>query len=70
MLFDKPFFNEFAVQCPVPSDELLKILCKKGILGGISLKNSGYENGLLIAVTEKRSKEELDRFINALEDAA
>jgi len=66
LLFDKPFFNEFAVQCPIESEELLKILCEKNFLAGISLRNEGYDNGLLIAVTEKRTKEEMDTFVEEL----
>jgi len=70
LLFNSPFFNEFAVNCPMPSENLLKSLCDKSILGGISLKDAGYENGLLVAVTEKRTKKELDRFAEALKDTA
>ena len=38
-----------------------------GFFAGIDLKKYGYENQLLIAVTEKRSKEEMDKFAEILE---
>lgn len=65
--YDQPFFNEFAFKFNMPVNKLLENLKKAGILGGISLKEllgSEFENCLLIAVTEKRTKEELDLFVN------
>jgi len=65
-----PFFNEFAVETPVPPKELLPRLRERGFLGGVDLEPFGHENALLIAVTEKRTREELDGFVEALKEVA
>jgi glycine dehydrogenase subunit 1 len=66
--FDGPFFNEFAIWTERGPAELLKNLRDHGILGGIDLSEYGLENSLLIAVTEKRSKGELDLFVEKLKE--
>lgn len=69
-LFDQPFFNEFAVQLPRPARELQEALWKKGILGGYDLSRDypEYENAVLFAVTEVRTKEEIDQLVQAVEE--
>jgi glycine dehydrogenase subunit 1 len=59
-LFSAPFFDEFAVKSPVPVDELNKKLLESGIIGGYDLEQDYPElkNGWLVAVTEKRTKDE------------
>lgn len=68
-LFDQPFFNEFAVKLPRPARELQQTLLEQGILGGYDLSNDypEYENSLLLAVTEVRTKEEIDQLVDAVE---
>jgi len=66
--FDGPFFSEFVVQTEREPAELLKELRDQGILGGIDLTQYGLENSLLIAVTEKRSREELDLLVEKLKE--
>ena len=67
LLSNKPFFKEFLVKTPVPPSEILKEAEKEYILGGIDTsKIPGLKQGLLIAVTEKRSNDELDKFSNFL----
>jgi glycine dehydrogenase subunit 1 len=70
LLFDAPCFNEFAVHTPVPADEIIHRASGDGIIPGLDLKGYGYglENALLIAVTEKRTREEIDRLIESLEE--
>lgn len=63
--YNKPFFKEFVVSTPKPPEEIINSLCEKKIFAGIDLKNYG-EDGLLIAVTEKRTKEEIDNFARML----
>ena len=53
------FFNEFCVNYEGNSEELLRKWMANGILGGILLD----DNSLLIAVTEKRTKEEMDKLV-------
>ncbi|MGA9363647.1 MAG: aminomethyl-transferring glycine dehydrogenase subunit GcvPA [Bacteroidota bacterium] len=65
--WSQPFFKEFVVETPVQPSTILERLSKKGILGGLDL--SQYDKGvqgLLVAVTEKRTKEEMDRLLMEL----
>ncbi len=68
-LFDKPFFREFAVTSDVDSAKVNEELFKNDILGGyrLSEKYEELENALLIAVTEKRTKEEIDKLASVME---
>ena len=59
MAFDKPFFNEFAVKTTVPAQQVLEALLAVGILGGVRIA----DDMLLICVTEQRTKEQIDRFV-------
>ncbi|CUS77050.1 glycine dehydrogenase (decarboxylating) alpha subunit [Candidatus Kryptonium thompsonii] len=65
--YNQPFFKEFVVQTPIPASKIKEKLQAKKILPGIDLsKFSGYGDGLLIAVTEKRTKKEMDLFVEEL----
>jgi len=68
-LFAKPFFNEFALRIPVDPDQLNHKLFEQGFVGGWALKHWNPEqlNGWLLCVTEARSKEEIDRFVQTVE---
>lgn len=57
--FNQPFFNEFCVKYDGNIDSLLKKLEENGILGGIKVA----DDILMMAVTEKRTKEEVDNLI-------
>ncbi len=71
LAIDKPFFNEFLVNTPVPANTIFDAGVKQGILAGIDLSRfDGMKPGLLIAVTEKRSREELDGFVAFLKKFA
>ena len=58
LVFDKPFFNEFYVKYDGNVDTLSKHLIDAGILGGVKV-----DDGILFAVTEKRTKEEIDNLV-------
>lgn len=65
--YNRPFFREFVVETPIPAAEIIKSLSNKGIVAGLDLKQfDPKDTGLLIAVTEKRTKEELDLFVSEL----
>jgi len=68
-LFDKPFFMEFAVTSHVSPEEINNKLLGEKILGGYDLGKDypQYKNGILYAVTEKRTKEEIDKLSSVLE---
>ena len=58
LVYQKPFFNEFYVKYDGDVDTLYQRFIDAGILGGIRL-----DEGILFAVTEKRTKEEIDNLI-------
>jgi len=65
--FPQPFFKEFAIETSVPAQEVVSKLSSKGILSGVALDSLGdKKNLLLVAVTEKRTKAEMDAFVSAL----
>jgi glycine dehydrogenase subunit 1 len=65
-----PFFNEFVVKLPRSVKEVNTKLLEAGIIGGFDLGTDyGLENQMLLAVTEQRTKEEIDQFIEVLEAA-
>ena len=71
LLNDKPFFREFLVKAPVDNKVILDAAQKTGILGGIdTTRFPECEAGLLIAVTEKRTKEEMDKYVEVLKQFA
>ena len=66
LAFDRPFFKEFTLRCSKPADEVIRDAARHGILIGPSLSRfsdqmpNAPENTLLIAVTEQRTKTEVD----------
>ena len=62
LVYDKPFFNEFLVRYDGNLDELISFYMMNGILPGLKMS----DGSLLIAVTEKRTKEEIDFFLSLL----
>jgi glycine dehydrogenase subunit 1 len=66
--FDQPFFREFVVRTPAPPGEIVSALAGKGILAGVDLGgfDLGLDDGLLVAVTEKRTAGEIDRLAEEL----
>ena len=64
-----PTFNEFTVCLPRNADEVVHRLIDKGFACGFPLGRfyKGMDNYLLIAVTEKRTKEEIRRLADSLE---
>ena len=58
LVYDKPFFNEFYVKYDGDMDALFEQCIRNNVLPGVRMGDDG--KGLLIAVTEKRTKEEID----------
>ncbi len=50
----------------IKSEELYQKALRSGFLAGVPLEKFGYKNTLLFAVTEKRTKEEMDRLVSAM----
>ena len=59
------FFKEFTISSPVPVKELNEHLHKNKIIGGYDVSNF-IKNGMLLAITEMNSKEEIDNLITIL----
>ncbi len=59
MVYNQPFFNEFCVRYQGNVDALQKHFIKNGIMGGIKIS----DDTLMFAVTEKRTKEEIDKLV-------
>ncbi len=65
---DAPFFKEFVLSCPRPAVEVCARLAAHNILPGVPMSRfyTGMDNLLLVAVTEKKTREEIDAFADAL----
>jgi glycine dehydrogenase subunit 1 len=72
MCFDTPFFNEFAVHCPISADEMNAYLLDFDILGGYALGDvlPEMKNCLLIAVTEMNTRQDIDRLVELLAEVS
>jgi len=66
--FAQPFFKEFTLTLPKSPASIVAKLAKKRILPGVPIK--GYDKTLadclLVAVTEQRTREEIDAYAAAL----
>src|SRR5207244_3953591 len=60
-----PFFKEFALRLPRPAEEVRDAMIERGILAGVPLPEVDGR-ALLVAVTERRTPQELDAYANAL----
>lgn len=58
--YDRPFFNEFCVKYDGDVDELRRKLSDNGILGGVKTA----DDEIMFAVTENRTKAEIDRLVS------
>jgi glycine dehydrogenase subunit 1 len=64
---DAPVLREFAIRLPLAADVVIDRMIDEGFLAGVPLGDEyGDENALLIAVTEKRTRAEIDAFATAL----
>ena len=60
-----PFFKEFAVRLPGRADRVVADLADRGFLAGVPLPREG-DDVLLVAVTERRSKEQINGLAEAM----
>jgi glycine dehydrogenase subunit 1 len=75
---DQPFFREFALRLSQPATLVVELMAKQGVLAGLAVSDlcagadpsidSEIENVLLVTVTERRTKEELDHYVSALKE--
>ena len=72
LLAPAPTLREFALRLPVPADTVIERMAEEGFLAGVAV---GVEDGvvtpggdsLLVAVTERRTKNEIDSYVACLE---
>jgi len=71
MLHDAPVAREFAIDVEAPVQEVLDACAADGIAAGYPLGREYPEhpNGLLVAITERRSKQDIDRLTESLAGA-
>ncbi|MBU8933586.1 MAG: aminomethyl-transferring glycine dehydrogenase subunit GcvPA [candidate division Zixibacteria bacterium] len=67
---DQSFVREFAVRTPIPAADIIEGLAKHGILAGVDAGRwyADHANCLIVALTEKRTTTQIDRFINGLKE--
>ncbi len=66
-LVNTSFFNEFTLKLPKEARPVVRVMADKGVLGGVSLgrlypDDGAIENGLVVAVTETVSAEDIETF--------
>jgi len=66
-----PTFNEFTLALPKEADQVVARLLQSGIAAGVPLGRyyPGMENCMVVTVTEKRSRQEIDLLASKLEEA-
>lgn len=71
LLFNQPFFNEFALEIPVPLSLFFLKARERNLIPGIDISGSTGLDGeaLLVCATEKCSDEDLELFVNTLKQA-
>ena len=62
--YPAPFFNEFSLTLPSDSYAIAEALLTRGIAAGVP----GEGNRLVVTVTEKRTKAEIDGLVAALKE--
>ena len=73
-LLNDSFFNEFTLKLSKPARPVVHALAAKGILGGVSLGRlfpdaAALENGLVVAVTETVTEDDIEALAAALQEA-
>lgn len=71
LLFDQPFFNEFAVTLPVPVRSFIQTAKSKSVLAGIELSETvtGSGEALLVCATEMTREHHIDRLAEVMTEA-
>ncbi|MCB5266138.1 MAG: aminomethyl-transferring glycine dehydrogenase subunit GcvPA [Candidatus Cloacimonetes bacterium] len=64
--YQAPFFKEFVIQTPLPAAEIIEKMLPRGIYAGVKVG----KNELMIAVTEKKQKAEMDEYVKAMQEVS
>jgi glycine dehydrogenase subunit 1 len=75
---DQPFFREFAVRLSQPASLVIERMAERGVLAGLAVGDlcgggdpsleGPIDNVLLVTVTERRTKDEIDHYVAALKE--
>jgi glycine dehydrogenase subunit 1 len=65
-----PTFNEFVISLPISSSQFLEKMEEKGFFAGLKLDSlyEKFEKKVLISVTEKRTKAQIDSFVMCVKE--
>ena len=69
-MFDKPFYKEFVITSDISIDKINEALNANGFMNAFNLTwfyGDEYKNTFMLDVTEKRTKEEMDKLVEVLE---
>jgi glycine dehydrogenase subunit 1 len=66
LLHSQPVVREFALSMDAPVERVIERCRRDGVNPGLSLGPLGYEDGLLIAITERRTRTDIDRLADVL----
>ncbi len=75
LVSDAPFLHEFALRLPVSAHRVVHEMAAEGLLAGVALDHLSEgescgvrdpETVLLVAVTEKRTREEMDSYVDVM----
>ena len=68
---DLDHFREFVIELPIDAEAVVERMACEGFLAGIplgvTLQDESYSRSLLVSLTEKRTRSELDRYVETLE---
>lgn len=69
-VYNQPFFREFVLETDMDVDQLNAQLASKGFLGGYNIGKDypSDKNRIMFCVTEKRTLEEIDCLVKAMEE--
>lgn len=66
-----PTLREFAMRLPIDAELVIERMAEEGFLAGVALgaghDDGEYGNGLLVTATERRTRSEIDAYVQALE---
>ena len=65
-----PTFNEFVITVPMSAGEFIQKLSAKGYFAGLNLSKfyTELDSKVLVSVSEKRTKEQMDNFVQAIKE--
>jgi glycine dehydrogenase subunit 1 len=71
LLHEQPVVREFAIGLDAPAERVIARCRERGVNPGVALRRDypELEGGLLVAITEQRSRRDIDRLAEALEAA-